>query len=550
MRSTKQGAAALVALAGMACGAIAGQSPRVPSAVVDLKSDAGAAALAAQWMYADADITAATNHWPGPDNKASGAENTTHTLTLTAGDLKAVRAASAPVAPTSLEQRRTPGRIAFGWYTLDFTVPQRVGNLETAGTTLVLEVVVDDYAEVWVDGRAHAVLGSSHGPLASGWNSPTRVLLTRDALPGETHTISILAANGPLSDPPSNFVWIRSATLDVYAGDRERTGEPVETIITRLDPALDAIITPGTKIERLASGFVFGEGPLWVPAKDDPIYYGGGGAGGYLLFSDPNQNVIHRFDPDGDVDGSVTVYRTKSGYAGSDIGTFHQPGSNGLALDSAGHLTICEHGNRRVTRLEKSGSLTVIADRFEGKRLNSPNDLVYRSDGTLYFTDPPFGLPKVFDDPSKELPFSGVFIVARDGTVRLAARDLAAPNGLAFSPDEKHLYVNNWETNRKVILRYDVSADGTFSNPATFYDMTSTPGEICLDGMKVDERGNVFVSGPGGMWIISPKGTHLGTITGPELPANFTWGDADGRTLYITARTGLYRLRTLTQGAR
>lgn len=550
MRSAKQAAATLVGWAGVACSTFAGQSPRVPSAVVDLKADSGAAALTARWMYADADIIPATNHWPGPDSKATGSENTTHTLTLTTKDLKAVRAASTPIAPTSLEQRRTPGRVAFGWYTLDFTVPQRVGELDMTGTTLVFEVVVDDYAEVWVDGRANAVLGSSRGPFVSGWNSPTRVLLTRDAVPGKTHTVSILAANGPMSDPPSNFVWVRSATLDVYAGDRERIGEPVETTIMRLDPALDDIIAPGTKIERLATGFVFGEGPVWVPAKDDPVYYGGGGGGGYLLFSDPNQNIIHRFDPNGDVDGSVTVYRSKSGYAGSDIGTYFQPGSNGLALDAQGRLTICEHGNRRVTRLEKNGSLTVIVDRFEDKRLNSPNDLVYRSDGTLYFTDPPFGLPKAFGDASKELPFSGVYLVTSEGTAKLAAKDLAAPNGLAFTPDEKHLYVNNWETNRKVILRYNVAADGSLSNPTTFFDMTNTPGEICLDGMKVDERGNVFVSGPGGVWIISPGGQHLGTISGPELPANFTWGDADGRTLYLTARTGLYRMRTLTPGAR
>ncbi len=546
MRTTKW--APVVIAAAIAATTRAGQSPRVPSAVVDLRSSGGAGMVTAKWMYADADIIGVGNRWPGPDNKASGAENTTHTLSLTARDFRAVRAASVPISAASLEQRRSPGKVAFGWYTLEFIVPQRIGDVDTAGATLVLEIVVDDYAEVWADGRANAVLGGSRGPLVSGWNSPSRVLLTRDAVPGTTHTVSILAANGPFSDPPSNFVWVRSATLDVYTGERELTGEPVETTIARSDPSLDDIIAPGTKIERVASGFVFGEGPVWVPAQHDPVHYGGGGAGGYLLFSDPNQNVIHRYDPDGDVDGSVTTYRTKSGYTGADIGRYFQPGSNGLALDGQGRLTICEHGNRRVTRLEKNGALTVIADAYEGKRLNSPNDLVYRSDGTLYFTDPPFGLPRAFDDTAKELPWSGVFRVSPDGQVRLAANDLAAPNGLAFSPDEKFLYVDNWETNRRVILRYEVGRDGSLSNPTTFFDMTGTAGEICLDGLKVDTQGNIFVSGPGGVWIINRSGKHLGTLSGPELPANFAWGDDDKRTLYLTARTGLYRIRCLAQG--
>src|SRR5262245_48357552 len=224
---------------------------------------------------------------------------------------------------------------------------------------------------------------------------------------------------------------------------------------------------------------------------------------------------------------------------------YTQAGAWSLALDPQGRLTIDEHGNRLVTRLEKNGTITVLADQFEGKRLNSPNDLVYRSDGALYFTDPPFGLPKTFDDPRKELPFSGVYLL-KDDKLSLAAKDLAAQNGLAFSPDEKYLYVDNWEENRKVVLRYDVARDGSLSNPKVFFDATDTPGEIALDGLKVDRAGNVFFSGPGGIWIVSPEGKHLGTIKGPELPANFAWGDSDGRTLYLCARQGLYRVHLQT----
>jgi gluconolactonase len=243
------------------------------------------------------------------------------------------------------------------------------------------------------------------------------------------------------------------------------------------------------------------------------------------------------------------VFKTKSGYAGVDIGEYGQPGSNGLTLDREGRLTINEHGNRRVTRLEKNGVVTVLADRYEGKRLNSPNDLVYRSDGALYFTDPPFGFPKVFDDQRKELPFSGVFCLI-NGTLKLVSTDLRGPNGLAFSPDERYLYIGNWDEQKKIVMRYAVHADGTLSNGQVFFDMTSAVGEDAIDGLKVDQQGNLYVSGPGGLWILSPAGKHLGTIKGPEHPHNLAWGDDDGKTLYLTAQTGLYRIRLRIPGVR
>jgi gluconolactonase len=267
--------------------------------------------------------------------------------------------------------------------------------------------------------------------------------------------------------------------------------------------------------------------------------------GGYLLFSDPNGNTQYKYTSAGE----LTVFRTPSGYAGTDIAEYGQPGSNGLTLDREGRLTINEHGNRRVTRIEKDGSLTVLADRFDGKRLNSPNDLVYRSDGTLYFTDPPFGLPKFFGDPRKELPFSGVYSLP-DVKLRLLATELTGPNGIAFSPDEKFLYVTNWDEKKKVVMRYDAHADGTVSNGRVFYDMTSAPGEDALDGLKVDRRGNLYVSGPGGLWVLSPEGKHLGTIVPPKHPHNFAWGDDDGKTLYLCARSGLYRMRLGIAGIR
>ena len=228
----------------------------------------------------------------------------------------------------------------------------------------------------------------------------------------------------------------------------------------------------------------------------------------------------------------------------------HEQGTVGaVALDSEGRLTINEHGNRRVTRLEKTGALTVLADRYGGKRLNSPNDLVYRSDGALYFTDPPFGLPRAFDDPAKELPYSGVFCL-KDGRLRLVSTDLTGPNGLAFSPDERFLYVDDWDVQRKIVMRYQVAPDCTLSHGEVFFDMTSAPGEEALDGMKVDQRGNLYVSGPGGVWVISAAGKHLGTIQVEQLPANMAWGDADGRALYFAARSALYRIRLDVAGVK
>jgi gluconolactonase len=323
---------------------------------------------------------------------------------------------------------------------------------------------------------------------------------------------------------------VRSATLDVYRAPAA-ANMPAGTV-RRLDPALDAIVGADAAIERIAAGFEFTEGPVWMPE-------------GHLLFSDPNRNTIYRWSQD----GQVSTFRTKSGYAGVNIGEYRQPGSNGLTIDRAGRLTINEHGNRRVTRLERNGVLTVLADRYEGKRLNSPNDLVYRSDGSLYFTDPPFGLPRVYDDSRKELPFSGVFRLA-DGTLQLLTTELKGPNGIAFSPDERYLYVGNWDLEKRVVMRYPVKADGTLDRGSVFFDLTSSQGEEAIDGVKVDATGNVYISGPGGVWIVSAAGRALGVIQPTELPANFAWGDADGRTLYMTARTGVYRIRLNVAGVR
>lgn len=499
-----------------------------PEATVDLRTREGAALVSGQWRYSDARLTEIEFNSAGTDMKPSGRPVKTLDQAVKAGGVDVDDSEWQRVDPTALETRRGNGRVSFGWYRLNVTIPERVGSFATAGSTAVFEVVVDDYAEIWVDGRLPRTLGQTGGSLVRGFNAPNRVVLTRDARPGQGIQLAIFAANAPLSDPPPNYLWIRSATLDFF-----KPAAPAATAVrvTRVDPAIASIVAPNARIEKLADGFLFTEGPVWVPE-------------GYLLFSDPNANTIYRWSDD----EGLSVFRTKSGYTGVDIGEYKQPGSNGLAIDPEGRLTINEHGNRRVTRLEKNGALTVIADRFEGRRLNSPNDLVYASDGTLYFTDPPFGLPKVFDDPRKETPFSGIFRLSR-GALQLVSRDLTGPNGIALSPDEKFLYVGNWDEKKKVVMRYDVTADG-LANGIVFFDMTSAAGEDAIDGVKVDRLGNVYVSGPGGLWVISPAGRHLGTLETPEHVHNFAWGNADGKTLYLAARSGLYRMRLNVGGVR
>jgi gluconolactonase len=504
----------------------------LPAAVIDLRTEEGAALVKVQWRYSDAKVVDVAHRGPGPDLRPSGPPNRTNDISPHAGGADFDDSAWQTLAPAELEARRSNGRLAFNWYRTSLTLPAKVANFDVTGSTVVFELVIDDYAEIWVDGRLPLVLGQTGGQLIKGFNAPNRVILTENARPGQEIQLAIFGVNGPISSPPVNFIWVRSATLDFYRKDQVGGAQPTEAKVVRLDPGLDRIIPVGTRLEKLGGGFQFLEGPVWHPD-------------GYLLFSDPNANTIYRWTRD----GAVSVFRSKSGYAGFDIGDYHQPGSNGLTLDRNGLLSINEHGNRRVTRLERTGKITVLADRYDGKRLNSPNDLVYRSDGTLYFTDPPFGLPKAFDDPKKELGFSGVYMV-KDGQVILLTRELSGPNGIAFSPDEKYLYVDNWDLKRKVLMRYEVKPDGSIANGKVFYDFSRDPEPVALDGIKVDQEGHVYVSAPGGVWILSPEGKALGRIVPPEHDANFAFGDEDGKTLYLTASTGLYRIRVNIPGIR
>jgi gluconolactonase len=309
-------------------------------------------------------------------------------------------------------------------------------------------------------------------------------------------------------------------------------GQPLT--VEKADPALDAIVPANATFEKLGGAFDFTEGPVWIHD------------GGYLLFSDIPRNTIYKWTPGA---AEATEFRKPSGYDGTDAPAGAFIGSNGLTLDKEGRLIICQHGNGKVARLEKDGSLTVLAGKYEGKRLNSPNDAVYHSSGALYFTDPPYGFPLQDKDPRKELAFNGIYRLA-DGALTLLHKDLTRPNGLGFSPDEKFLYVANSDPQRKIWMKFEVDAQGLLQNGTVFHDATAATADGLPDGLKLDKQGNIYATGPGGVWIFSPGAKLLGKLIFPEIPANLHWGDADGMTLYVTARKGLYRTRLNLEGIR
>ena len=329
------------------------------------------------------------------------------------------------------------------------------------------------------------------------------------------------------------LVGLSQASLAVGA---EPTA-PKKTLgtIERKDPRFDALVPKDAVLEVLAEGFAWTEGPVWDKK------------GGRVLFSDIPANAINEWT----AAGGLKPFLKPSGYSGSAPFTGREPGSNGLAFDAEGRLVLCQHGNRQLARLEKDGRFTTLADRYQGKRLNSPNDLTFRSNGDVYFTDPAYGLPKTFDDPGRELTWAGVYKLAKDGSVTLLVQDLKAPNGVALSPDEKALYVAQSDPGRAVVMAYDVQADGTVKNGRVSIDMTpwvskDRPG--LPDGLKVDRAGNLFVTGPGGVHVFTPKAEHLGTIATGVPTANCAFGE-DGSTLFVTANTTLCRIRLSTKGA-
>lgn len=313
-------------------------------------------------------------------------------------------------------------------------------------------------------------------------------------------------------------------------------GPPYPTMgeIIRLDPRFDRLIARDAEIEVVAAGFDWSEGPVWISDENE----------GYLLFSDIPRNSVMKWSES----GGITLFMKPAGYTGvADYGG--EPGSNGIALDLSGQLIFCEHGDRRLSRLTAGGGKVTIVDHYQGKRFNSPNDVAVKSDGSIYFTDPPYGLPGKFDDPRRELDFCGVYRVSRSGQVTLLTKDLVRPNGIAFSPDEKTLYVAQSDA-RAIIMAYPVKRDGTLEVGRVLCDFSDKMGILpgAPDGLKVDREGHLFATGPGGVYVVTAQGDILGRISTGQRTANCAWGD-DGSVLYMTADGYLCRIKTQTRGA-
>ena len=301
-----------------------------------------------------------------------------------------------------------------------------------------------------------------------------------------------------------------------------------EGTIDRLDSRLDALLATDAAIERVADGFEFIEGPVWVGGADD----------GHLLFSDIPGDTVYRWSES----AGTSVFLNPVFLP--ELDTNGVGGSNGLTLDLEDRLILCEHGNRRVARIEGDGTRITLADRYDGKRLNSPNDIVYHSGGTAFFTDPPYGLAT---PEAGELGFQGVYRLNPDGSVTLLADAMSRPNGIGLSPDEATLYVANSDVAARLWMAYPLTEDLNAGEGRVLLDLTAGDDPGAPDGFAVDTLGNIWASGPGGVVVIGPDGDHLGTIRTPELPANAAFGN-DGHTLYMTARSGLYRIDTLVQG--
>ena len=303
--------------------------------------------------------------------------------------------------------------------------------------------------------------------------------------------------------------------------------------IVRLDPRLDLIVPRGAALEKVASGFGWADGPVWDAAR------------GSLLVSDIPRNSVYEWREG----QGLRLFMHPSGYTGAARFEGREPGSHGLAFDGDKRLVLCEHGDRRIARLETDGRKTTLADRYEGKRLNSPNDLVFAANGDLYFTDPPFGLPQGFDDPQRELPWSGVYRLTPAGQLTLLTRELRAPNGIALSPSGRTLYVSNADRGRPVWMAYDLGPGGALGDGRVFSDAGpwTRTRKGAPDGMKADAAGHLFAAGPGGVHVFAPDGAHLGSLELDVPVSNVAWGGG-GSTLYVTASSAVYRIDLTTRG--
>jgi len=329
----------------------------------------------------------------------------------------------------------------------------------------------------------------------------------------------------------ATVMWATACNKAPEQAAPSKSNAPANPNFVRLDPGFEQLVPVNATIDKVATGFQFLEGPLWRPS-------------GNLWFSDLVGNILYQTTPDGMVKqllnpaGDYRKDPPKGGYIGP----------NGMAVAPNLNVVLCQHGNRRIVEVSPEMKVKLLVERSaDGKHLNSPNDVVYTPDGSLYFTDPPFGLAKGNDDPAKEEPYNGVYRF-KDGKAIAIIKDVALPNGIAFSPDFKVLYISNSDDKQRLWMRYDVNADGTVANGRVFADASSSKDMGVPDGMRVDSAGNVYATGPGGIWVFSSAGKQLGTIKTPEQPSNLAFGDADAKTIYITATSSVYKIRVNIAG--
>jgi gluconolactonase len=332
------------------------------------------------------------------------------------------------------------------------------------------------------------------------------------------------------------LVCLLSAVIPaLLPATRSACAEPPRTIgnIERIEPEFDKLMPADAAMEVLGEGFEWSEGPVWVKEE------------GYLLFSDiPRNQIVKWREGEG-----VSIFMEPAGYTGEPRFPGREPGTNGLTVDPQGRLVMCCHGDRVIRRQEKDGKMTTLAAKYDGKRLNSPNDLIYHSNGDLYFTDPPYGLPEGFNDPARELDWCGVYRLSPNGDVTLLTKEMTRPNGIGLSPDEKTLYVAQSDSKAAIWKAFPIREDGNLGQSRILYDATKWMGKRpgAPDGMAIDIQGNLWATGPGGILVFAPDGKLLGILHTGQRTANCTFGD-DGSTLYITADMFLCRIKTTTKG--
>ncbi len=320
-----------------------------------------------------------------------------------------------------------------------------------------------------------------------------------------------------------------SAPPSAFAQDKFEKSE-VKRSIERLDPALDELVDVSATIEVISQGHIWTEGPAWDKANKA------------LLFCDIPNNQINKWDS---VTAKVSVFMKPSGYDGPENDLAKEPGTNGLLFMPDGRLVACDHGNRRIYRVETDGSKTVLVEKIDGKRFNSPNDLVMASDGTLFFTDPPYGL---IDESAREIDWHGVYRLSTEETVTLLTKEFTRPNGIGLSPDESTLYVAQSDKNKPIYQSFPINKDGTLGDGKILFDASGLLHDPGMpDGMALDQKGNLWATGPGGVLILSPQGKLLGRILMGAKTSNCTFGE-DGSTLFMTSSNDVCKVKTKAIG--